>query len=155
MTETVRESFADRLDEAIERKKSCLVVGLDPVPERLPSDVVSGSRDASRGSRGWTAHASMAVSLFLEGVIDAVAPHAVAVKPNAGFFERFGAVGWECLRRVCELAKKRDLLVIGDAKRGDIGSTAQAYAEALLGDTPGYPCPFSFSSAAGIRFDPG
>jgi orotidine-5'-phosphate decarboxylase len=136
VTEDVSESFADRLDEAIERKKSCLVVGLDPVPERLPPAVVGETRDVSRSSRGWTAHASTAVSLFLEGVIDAVAPHAVAVKPNAGFFERFGAVGWESLRRVCELAKKRDLLVILDAKRGDIGSTAQAYAEALLGDTP-------------------
>ncbi len=129
-------SFADRLDEAIGRKKSCLVVGLDPVPERLPRDVVGDTREASRSSRGWTAHASAAVALFLEGVLDAVAPYAVAVKPNAGFFERFGAVGWECLRRVCEMAKERDLLVIGDAKRGDIGSTARAYADALLGETP-------------------
>ena len=131
-----QENFADRLDAAIARKRSCLVVGLDPVPERLPSEVIGETRDAGRSSLGWTAHAATATARYLEGVIDAVAEHAVAVKPNAGFFERFGAVGWESLRRVSEVARDRGLLVICDAKRGDIGSTAAAYAEALLGETP-------------------
>jgi len=129
-------NFADRLDAAIARKQSCLVVGLDPIEERLPPEIRGASLAAGRGPRGWTARAATAVGLFLERVIDAIAPFAVAVKPNAGFFERFGAVGWECLRRVCEIAHDRELLVILDAKRGDIGSTADAYCEALLGDTP-------------------
>jgi orotidine-5'-phosphate decarboxylase len=128
-------SFADRLQAAIDSKQSCLVVGFDPVVERLPPEVRSGP-GRTPGGAGWTAHAAAAVGIFLEEVCDAIAPHAVAVKPNLAFFERLGAVGWECLERVCAGARRRGLLVIADAKRGDIGHTAEAYAEAFLGDTP-------------------
>jgi len=130
------QNFADRLDLSIQEKKSCLVVGLDPVLDRLPPEVLYEVGVPNAGEPGWTARAASATGIFLRGVIDAVAPHAVAVKPNAGFFERFGAVGWDCLRQVSEYAAKQGLLVICDAKRGDIGNTAAAYAEGLLGDTP-------------------
>ncbi|MDE0739209.1 MAG: orotidine 5'-phosphate decarboxylase, partial [Planctomycetota bacterium] len=85
------QNFADRLDQAIEKKSSCLVVGLDPVLERLPGEVLAGVGVPAQGEPGWTARAASATGLFLKGVIDSVAPHSVAVKPNAGFFERFGA----------------------------------------------------------------
>ena len=128
-------NFADRLQEAIDAKKSCLVVGLDPNLEKLPQELTAQlSSDVT--SPGWAARASGAVGLFLEGVLEAVAPFAAAAKPNVAFFERFGAAGVDCLRRVCEQAKSKGLLVIVDAKRGDIGHTAEAYAEALLGDIP-------------------
>ena len=130
------QNFADRLDQAIEKKSSCLVVGLDPVLERLPGEVLAEVGVPAQGEPGWTARAASATGLFLRGVIDSVAPHAVAVKPNAGFFERFGAVGMDCLREVSEHAAKQGLLVICDAKRGDIGHTAAAYAESILGETP-------------------
>jgi len=128
--------FADRLDAAIRDKKSCLVVGLDPDLERLPGEVFGRSGRLDPSAPGWTGHASVAIATWLEGVIEAVAPHAAAVKPNAGFFERFGAAGWECLRRGCEIARRQGLEVVVDAKRGDIGNTAKAYADALLGDAP-------------------
>jgi orotidine-5'-phosphate decarboxylase len=128
-------NFADRLHAAVAAKRSCLVVGLDPVLERLPA-AVQAPAAASSGMAGWTARAAAAVGLFLEEVVPRVAPYAVAVKPNAAFFERFGAAGWDCLRRVCESAQRAGMLVIVDAKRGDIGHTAKAYAESLLGEVP-------------------
>jgi orotidine-5'-phosphate decarboxylase len=128
-------SFAARLEAAVQAKKSCLVVGLDPVVERLPGELLGRARQGT-GSAGWTAHAAVAVGLFLREVLRVTAPHAVAAKANLAFFERLGAAGWDCLRRVCEEAKDLGLLVIADAKRGDVGSTAEAYAEAFLGDIP-------------------
>ena len=128
-------NFADRLEDAIEQKKSCLVVGLDPLVDTLPAEI-HGRVGGALGNVGWTARAAAAVGLFLNEVIDLVAPHAVAVKPNVAFFERLGPVGWDCLCRVSQKAQKSGLLIITDAKRGDIGHSAEAYAEALLGDIP-------------------
>ncbi len=130
------QNFADRLDLSIQQKKSCLVVGLDPVLERLPREVLSQVGVPAVGEPGWTARAASATGVFLRGVIDVVAEHAVAVKPNAGFFERFGAAGVDCLRQVSEHAVRQGLLVICDATRGDIGHTAEAYADSILGDAP-------------------
>src|SRR4029077_10786431 len=117
--------FADRVADAVERKRSQVVVGLDPVPEMLPVEL-----------RGETVlgreHAAAACARFCCGIIDAVAPYAVAVKPQSAFFEALGADGMHALEEVCEYARTADLLVIADAKRGDIGSTARAYAAAFL-----------------------
>jgi len=117
--------FADRLAEAVERKHSQLVVGLDPVPDQLPLEL--------RGEAGLgREYAAAACERFCCGVIDAVAPHAVAVKPQSAFFEALGADGWRALEQVCDYARAAGLLVIADAKRGDIGSTARAYAAAFV-----------------------
>jgi orotidine-5'-phosphate decarboxylase len=133
--------FADRLSAAIEAKQSCLVVGIDPVLDRLPEEVkarASGSGIARAGAGGWTAdRAASALTLFAEEVIRAAASSAVAVKPNCAFFERYGSPGWEALRETCRLAKAVGLLTIVDAKRSDLESTAEAYADALLGELPG------------------
>lgn len=125
-----------RLRAAIETKKSCLVVGLDPDLERLPPETFSQIGQRASGGEGATARASVAFVMFLEHVIEAVQDSAVAVKPNCAFFERYGAVGWDALRLVCQRAQQAGLLVILDAKRGDIGHTATAYADGLLGDLP-------------------
>lgn len=71
-------------------------------------------------------------------VLEAVADHCVGVKLQVACFERLGGPGWEALRATCRLAQDHDLLVIADAKRGDIDVTASAYAQAFLGhtDTP-------------------
>jgi orotidine-5'-phosphate decarboxylase len=106
--------FTDRLADAIARKRSQLVVGLDPVLERLPAEC-DGDLDA-----------------FCRGIVDAVAPYAVAVKPQSAFFEAHGADGVRVFRDACDYARAAGLVVIADAKRGDIGSTAQAYAEAFF-----------------------
>jgi orotidine-5'-phosphate decarboxylase len=124
--------FADRLAEAVDRKRSQLVVGLDPVPDQLPVEL-----------RGETVlgreHAAAACARFCCGIVDAVAPYAVAVKPQSAFFEALGSDGFRALEDVCEYARAAGLLVIADAKRGDIGSTARAYAAAFVeprGDDP-------------------
>ena len=111
-------TFADRLAGEVERKRSQLCVGLDPRPDLLPVEL--------RGD----------VARFCCGLVDAVAPHAVAVKPQLAFFEALGPEGAGALDQVCRYARQAGLLVIADGKRGDIGSTARAYAEAYLEGSP-------------------
>jgi orotidine-5'-phosphate decarboxylase len=122
---TVTFSFADRLAEAVERKRSQLVVGLDPRVELLPVEL----RGAAHGNR---AAAAEACERFCRGIVDAVAQYAVAVKPQLAFFEALGADGIRAFEELCRYAQAVGLIVIADAKRGDIGSTARAYAEAYL-----------------------
>jgi orotidine-5'-phosphate decarboxylase len=117
--------FADRVAEAVERKRSQLVVGLDPRVDLLPVELRG---EAVRGR----AAAAAAVARFCKGIVDAVGPYAVAVKPQAAFFEALGADGWAALEDVSLYAREAGLLVILDAKRGDIGPTARAYAAAYL-----------------------
>ena len=111
-------TFADRLAAEVERKHSQLVVGLDPNIDLMPVEL--------RGD----------VARFCCGLIDAVAPHAVAVKPQLAFFEALGPAGMAAFDQVCTYARRAGLLVIADGKRGDIGSTARAYAEAYLEGEP-------------------
>ncbi len=107
-------SFADRLAESVDRKRTQVVVGLDPRPDLIPLEV----RDD--------------VPRFCRGIIDAVAPHAAAVKPQLAFFEALGVEGIAALEELCGYSRAAGLHVILDGKRGDIGSTARAYAAAYL-----------------------
>ncbi|MEN3342907.1 MAG: orotidine-5-phosphate decarboxylase [Actinomycetota bacterium] len=117
--------FADRLAEAVERKRSQLVVGLDPVAEQLPVEL--------RGETVLERPAAAAASArFCRGIVDAVAPHAVAVKPQSAFFEALGSDGVRAYEDVCDYARAAGLLVLADVKRGDVGSTARAYAAAYV-----------------------
>jgi orotidine-5'-phosphate decarboxylase len=118
-------AFSDRVAEAVERKRSQLVVGLDPRIDLLPMELRG---DAVLGR----AAAAAAIERFSKGIVDAVAPYAVAVKPQVAFFEALGGDGWLALEAVSRYASEAGLLVIADAKRGDIGSTARAYAAAFL-----------------------
>ena len=118
-------AFADRVGEAVDRKRSQLVVGLDPRIDLLPVEL-RGEAVRGRGA------AARAVERFCKGIVDAVAPYAVAVKPQVAFFEALGSDGWTALESVSRYASEVGLLVIADAKRGDIGSTARAYAAAFL-----------------------
>jgi orotidine-5'-phosphate decarboxylase len=122
---TVTRSFADRVAEAVERKRSQLVVGLDPRVDLLPVEL-RGESVLGREA------AAAAMGRFCKGIIDAVAPYAAAVKPQVAFFEALGADGWGALEETCAYARDAGLLVIADAKRGDIGSTARAYAAAFV-----------------------
>jgi orotidine-5'-phosphate decarboxylase len=112
--------FADRVAEAVRRKRSQLVVGLDPVPGRLPAELCAGEPVAAACSR------------FCREIVDAVASVAVAVKPQSAFFEALGPEGAQAFAEACDHARDAGLLVIADAKRGDVGSTAHAYATAFL-----------------------
>lgn len=120
--------FADRLLETAERKQSQVVVGLDPRMEMMPPDVVEGEDRTPRA-------AAAAMLRFNERVLDVVAEVAVAVKVQIAFYERFGCEGLRAYTQTLRAARERGLLVIGDVKRNDIGSTAGAYAEAHLPST--------------------
>jgi len=103
-------SFSDRMAQITERGHLC--VGLDPVPDRLPEGITP-DRDG--------------IGRFVGAIIEATSPYAVAYKPNAAFYEALGSWGWEILEGIRE-AIPSDKLFILDAKRGDIGHTADRYA---------------------------
>ncbi len=120
-------TFTDRLTVNICQKKSPLLVGLDPRWEQLP-DVFRKTADSDN-----PADRAAAYREFCREVIDVVAPLVPAVKPQAAFFEQLGPAGMAALANIIQYAAEKDLVVIADGKRGDIGSTAVAYAEAYLG----------------------
>ena len=119
------EVFADRLIHAV-RRLGPLCVGIDPHPALLPTLF---------GSAGPDAAASWGIAL-VERCVGKVA----VVKPQAGLFERWGAKGMGALESVCRAATQAGLIVILDAKRGDIGTTAEGYAEGYLGEAANCPC---------------
>jgi len=122
--------FADRLADAVRRRENPVLVGLDPRYEQLPDRLRAGGHSAD-----WAARAE-AYGQFCQGVIDVVAPLVPAVKPQAAFFEELGPAGMQVLADVIDYARAKNLLVILDGKRNDIGSTAAAYASAYLGARP-------------------
>jgi orotidine 5'-phosphate decarboxylase subfamily 2 len=107
----------DRLRARIARLGAPLCLGIDPHPDVLPDEL---PRDVS------------GVERFARGLLEAAAEHAVAVKVNVAFFEAFGSPGWAALERLVADMPPDHFLVL-DAKRGDIGSTAERYATALFG----------------------
>jgi orotidine-5'-phosphate decarboxylase len=117
--------FADRLINAT-RKLGPLCVGIDPHPAMIPE--LFGSPDAG------------AAAEWGRAVVDACIGRAAVVKPQAGLFERWGSRGMIALEEVCAAAKDAGLIVILDAKRGDIGTTAEGYAEGYFGMHASCPC---------------
>jgi orotidine-5'-phosphate decarboxylase len=122
--------FADRLCDAIQRTGAPVVVGLDPRLEQLPAPLL----EACRRQYGLTTRAAAeALWQFNQAIIDAVAGLVPAVKPQLAFYEQYGVEGMRSYASTVRYARRAGLLVIADAKRNDIGSTAEAYAEAFLG----------------------
>jgi orotidine-5'-phosphate decarboxylase len=107
----------DKLRQAIRDSGSLLCVGLDPDPAKIPAHLMK------KGDP---------VFQFNRAVIDATADFAAAFKPNLAFYEALGSEGLDILRRTVAYVPS-GRLIIGDAKRGDIGSTAERYARALIG----------------------
>ena len=122
------ELFGDRLDAAVREKKSVAVIGIDPTLQLLPPHLAHRAKEGSSDLYA-------ALSDYCLGIVTAVSDLVPAVKPNIAFFEAFGMHGLSIYKSVCLTAADLGLLVIGDVKRGDIGSTAAAYAEGLL-DAP-------------------
>ena len=104
--------FADRLAAAADERSSQLCLGLDPAAD----DAAAAAADC-------------------RALIDAAGPSCVAAKPQVACFERLGAAGWAALEEVVEAARGAGLLIVADAKRGDVPHTAAAYAEGLIGDS--------------------
>ncbi|GAA3584878.1 orotidine-5'-phosphate decarboxylase [Klugiella xanthotipulae] len=116
------ETFGSRLGAAI-LQRGRLCVGIDPHSYLLEQ---WGLADTAAGAREFSLR-----------VLDAAAGHAAAVKPQIAFYERFGAAGYTVLEEVLVAAKQRELLSIADVKRGDVGTSVQAYGDAWL--RPGSP----------------
>ncbi|MEN0020086.1 MAG: orotidine-5'-phosphate decarboxylase [Planctomycetota bacterium] len=116
---TATGAFADRLVEACEKCGTPACVGIDPVLERLPDAVRAGQNNAAA-----------AVGAFAEGVVHAVAGIVPVVKLQSACFERYGSAGFAALERTADAARRAGLVVILDAKRGDISLSAGHYAAA-------------------------
>jgi orotidine-5'-phosphate decarboxylase len=112
----------DRLISRIDELQAPIVVGLDPAPEMIPQRI----RDI---------HGGNIPGMFLDfnrEIINAVCDLIPAVKPQIAMYERFGSEGIAAYEKTCEYAQSKGLIVIGDVKRGDIASTAEAYASHLI-----------------------
>lgn len=123
-------NFADRLAHSIDRAQSFIVAGFDPQLDTFPEIILTeaASRTTTDEEFVYTALTS-----FYSLALTALAPAIAAVKPNIAFFEQYGIGGIRAFGAVCIEARHRGLPVVADAKRGDIGSTAQAYSRAFLG----------------------
>ena len=124
--------FADRLAHAIRQTGNPVCVGLDPRWESLPAPI----RERAQAGPGSPAEQrARGYEEFCLRIIDAIAGMVPIIKPQVAFFEECGPAGMAVLWRVMRAARQAGLLVIADAKRGDIGTTAEAYAQAYLGDS--------------------
>lgn len=125
--------FTDGLIDKIINCRNHTIVGLDPRLQYIPKHIEDEAREAipEGSSAEITAEAFFR---FNKVIIDNVYDIVPAVKPQIAFYEQYGTAGFECFIRTCRYAKSKGLLVIGDVKRGDIGSTAEAYSYFYLGN---------------------
>lgn len=120
----------NELIQKIEKKDAPIVVGLDPmmnyVPEHIQKKAFEEFGETLEG-------AAEAIYVYNKGIIDATYDLIPAVKPQIAMYEQFGVLGLMAYQKTCAYAKEKGLVIIGDVKRGDIGSTSAAYAVGHLG----------------------
>lgn len=109
-------SFSRRLTSQVKSKGSPLFLGLDPRPDRFPVAY------QGKGIEGLLA--------FHDRLIEVLAPYVAGIKPQIAFFEQLGVEGFSAYAACCDYGRNHGIEVLGDVKRGDIGSTAEAYAKA-------------------------
>jgi len=118
-------TFSSRLSAAIQARKTPACIGLDPRRDSLPPALGAGPAATPR-------ELAAVYEQFCRHVIDVVAPLVPIVKPQLACFEALGPHGMTALAEVIAYAREKNLLVLADGKRGDIGSTAEAYADGWL-----------------------
>lgn len=120
----------DKLIENIKKKQAPVMVGLDPtmklVPEHIKQKAFAEYGETLKG-------AAEAVFVYNKGIVDAVHDLVPAVKPQIAMYEQFGIPGLVAFKKTVDYCKEKGLIVIGDIKRGDIGSTSAAYAAGHIG----------------------
>ena len=121
--------FGDKLEEKIRKTKSFLCVGIDPHLDLIPR-IFNDNSKTNNITR---------VETFCFSLLEAVIGKIPAIKPQIALFEQLGPEGMSLLSSLCKYAHSKDFLVIMDAKRGDIGSTSKAYANAYLGKNAPFP----------------
>ena len=120
----------NKLIEKIKKTNAPIVVGLDPMLNYIPKHI----QDNAFAEFGETLEgAAEAIWQFNKGIIDATYDLIPAVKPQVAMYEQFGVEGLKAFKKTCDYAKSKGLVIIGDIKRGDIGSTSEAYAIGHLG----------------------
>lgn len=122
------QNMMDNLINKIKEKNSPIVMGIDPRYEMIPDIIKSKYPQNLAGF----ANASLE---FAKKLIDETYDIIPAIKPQLAYFEMMGPNGLDVFRKIAEYAKSKDLIVIADAKRGDIGTTSQGYANTFLGET--------------------
>ena len=128
--------FVDRLIAAIKSKNTPCIVGLDPALDKMPSAFLQEQNISDKSSLAACAEAIYQYNLL---VLDAIADLVPAVKPQCAYYEIYGSAGFQALEKTMQAARDRGLLVILDVKRGDIASTAAAYAKSYLPAIPPRP----------------
>lgn len=125
--------FIDRLIEKIEEKNSRVCVGLDPHLELMPESVLNPEllENVEKNQK----KISASIYQFNKQIIDNVKDHTAVVKPQMAFYEKLGIEGMKSLKKTIAYAEDKELIVLLDGKRNDIGSTASAYAEAYLSES--------------------
>lgn len=123
-------SFAERLASAVQNKQTPVLMGLDPRIDMIPDECFTRGKDGPEAiAEGFYQFGAR----LMESLVD----HVAAVKPQIAFYEVLGLPGLEAYSRLLKKAKELDILSIADIKRGDIGSTSEAYAQAHLGGPSG------------------
>ncbi len=135
------ENFGDKLANRIQKMGNPTVVGLDPRLNQIPSFIKEKAIEQYGGEN--LEAVSAALIVFNVGIIDAIADIVPAVKPQIAFYEQYGHAGLFAYEQTVQYAQDKGMIVIGDAKRNDISSTAEAYANGHLGyaDVFGTPTP--------------
>ncbi len=120
----------NKLNEKIKKTGAPIVVGLDPMMKFVPEFI----RKKAFAEYGETLEgAAEAIWQYNKGIVDAIYDLIPAVKPQIAMYEQFGIPGMIAFKKTVDYCKEKDLVVIGDVKRGDIGSTSEAYAVGHLG----------------------
>jgi len=109
-------TFNEKFNQILKKRNSLLCVGLDTDMQRLPDHIRSDNEPLLQ---------------FNKKIIEATADYAAAFKLNFAFYEKHGSLGWETMKKTIDIIPD-DILIIADAKRGDIGNTSQMYAEAIF-----------------------
>ncbi len=120
----------DKLIEKIKKTGAPIVVGLDPTLKLIPPHILKAAFDRTGETPDGV---SEAIFEYNKGIVDAICDIVPAVKPQIAMYETFGIAGLVAFDKTVKYCKEKDLVVIGDIKRGDIGSTSEAYAQGHLG----------------------
>lgn len=120
----------DKLVEKIKKTQAPIVVGLDPTLKFVPEQIKQAAFDAYGET---LAGAAEAIWQYNKGIVDVIYDLIPAVKPQIAMYEQFGLEGMVAFKKTVDYCKEKGLIVIGDIKRGDIGSTSEAYAVGHLG----------------------
>lgn len=124
----LNKNAADRLIDKIKQKNNPSVIGLDPQLEYFPEFLKTKAKNNKTTAN--------VILEFNKAIINSIADIVPAIKPQIAFYEQYGSDGIKALEKTLAYARKKNLIIIMDAKRGDIGSTAQSYADAYLANSP-------------------